>query len=637
MSILSSCEPGERLLSVDPWAAQQGAAPIATSVPDPLQVRLLGTVDVVAAGVVRPLAGLRRKAVLAALALHAGQTVASDFLIDVVWSGHTPATVVNTLQSHVSYLRRVLGRPDVLVASAPGYRLELGLGGTDVQALDVLLAAAGRATDLQVKKARLREAVGLWRGVPLAEVTGSAWLADQAERLKRMHHTAVTSLIEIRLALGEHTQLVPELEDLTAEHPFDEDLTGHLMLALYRAGRQADALAAFRRVRQRLDDELGIDPGRALRALEQAILEQSDSLELPSATISLQEVAVQLGPAAQLPPVAGELTGRQPELERMDAAFQKKHRTVGAGPRTVAISGMAGVGKSMLALQWAHRNVSHFPDGQLYLNLHGFDATKPAMQPENALQVLLALLGVPPRQLPVDLGALTGLYRSLLAGKRVLIVLDNARDAEQVRPLLPGTSEGMVLVTSRSDLSPLAITNSADLLQLKPLDAGAAYDLLTSRLDTVSTSVGDIEAIAARCEGLPLALVVAAAQVNLRPYAGASDLVDGMRTNTGLLDILDGGDSATDLRRVFGGTYRRLSDQAAEVFRSISRLEAAEITPAGVARYAMLPEPECRARLAELARLNLVELRGRDRYAVHGLLRAYGAELDRGSSAVAVA
>ena len=237
-------------------------------------------------GVSRPVRGLRRKAVLAVLALHRDQIVSTDRLVDVVWGESAPATPANTLQSHVSHLRQVLGSRAAILARPPGYVLDLGADGTDVQVAERLVEEGTRAADPAEGARRLRAALALWRGPPLVDVAGLPWLEAQAERLDQLWLQAQRVLVEVRLALGEHALLVPDLQMLTRERPFDEQLHGQLMLALYRAGRQSEALAAYHRLQRSLVEELGIDPGQALREMEAAILRQDPALDPGRATIT---------------------------------------------------------------------------------------------------------------------------------------------------------------------------------------------------------------------------------------------------------------------------------------------------------------------------------------------------------------
>lgn len=596
-----------------------------------VQVRLLGAVDVMLDDEPVALSGLRRKALLAALALNAGHAVSSGLLIEVVWSGNSPATVINTLQSHVSYLRRVLNVSGAIVAAAPGYRLELGADGTDVQVAERLIAQAADAAEPEVRASLLQAALKLWRARPLDDIRGHSSLDEHAERLERTHHVALKALTDVRLVLGEHALLIPGLEDLTLEHPFDEDLSGQLMLALYRAGRQADALAVFRRIRDQLAEELGIDPGRSLRELETAILCHDPTIDLSSSVITISPSSDVPTAIAQLPPAVPDIVGRNTEMDSLDGVLRLArvgHECAGAMP-IVAISGMAGIGKSTLALRWAHSASGAFPDGQLYVDLCGFDSLSDPLEPADALSRFLNALGVPSERLPGDVGSLVGMYRTLLSGRRLLVVLDNAHNAEQVRPLLPSAPGCMVLVTSRTDLSPLAITNGAFQLRLGCLSTINSRTLLLTRLGDAATKLANdvIERILRLCGGHPLAIAIAAARWMTDPLCttvpSEADTPDGIRA----LDILSGGDLLTDLRSLFSGSYRWLSGRDARVFRMFCLSDAAEITEAAAATYAELSVHDGAAALVELSRTNFLQRHDRDRYTIHPLVRAYGAEL----------
>src|SRR6516225_300786 len=310
-----------------------------------MQVRLLGPVDVVVHGEPRPVHGLRRKAVLAVLALHGGEIVSTDYLADAVWGEDAPSTAVNTLQSHVSYLRGVLGTKTAILARPPGYVLELPGDGTDVQLAERLLREGTQQAGPADAVRHLEDALDLWRGRPLADVADLAWLSTQTERLDLLRMRIRQALSEARLAAGEHAQLVPELEQMVADYPLDERVHGQLMLALYRSGRQADALAVYHRLRRTLDEELGIDPSQVLRDLEAAILQQDPSLNAPTRGVAPAASAVPV--PAQLPPAVPAFTGRGAELASLDAIAPWAARAGPAPSGTVvisAVSGTAGVG-----------------------------------------------------------------------------------------------------------------------------------------------------------------------------------------------------------------------------------------------------------------------------------------------------
>ncbi|MET8251851.1 BTAD domain-containing putative transcriptional regulator [Micromonospora sp. NPDC005197] len=578
-----------------------------------VRVRLLGPVEVVAADGPQAVNGLRRKAVLATLALHAGRVVSVDRLIDVVWGERLPATAENTLQRHVSYLRGVLGEPGSIVARRPGYVLNTGPESTDVQVAEHLLELARRATDRAEQVAHLTEVVALWRGPPLADVAGSAWLEEQAEHLARLRLEAERALAEARLSVGEHARLVPGLERLVRQHPFDEHLHAQLMLALYRDGRQGEAVTTYRRLRDALRDNLGIDPSPRLRDLERAILRQDTAIAAPAPTPTARPVAV----AAQLPPPVPTFTGREAELAALDALVDRG----GA----VVVSGTAGVGKTALAVHWAHRAAGRFPDGQLYVNLRGFDPAAAPTEPARALHGFLEALGVAAARMPSESDLMVSLYRTAVAGKRLLVVLDNARDAEQVRPLLPGSPDCFAIITSRDQLTPLVVTESAQPVILDLLSPDEARHLLVRRLGAhqVAAEPAAADDIADRCARLPLALAIVAARAatnrRLSLAAVAGELGD--------LNAFHGGDEATDVRTVFSWSCRTLSPPAVWLFRLLSLHPGPDVSAPAVASLAGVTPAATGPLLTELTRANLLTEHTHGRYAFHDLLRAYAASL----------
>ncbi|MEV0589979.1 AfsR/SARP family transcriptional regulator [Nonomuraea cavernae] len=616
----------------------------AASGAEPVTIRLLGPLDVIFGDTVRCVSGMRRKTALATLALRVGEVVSTDRLIDVVWGGRSPVTAVNTLQSHISYLRRLFGTNESIVTRPAGYCLEQGEITTDVQRAEQLIDQARQSADASGRAARLRDALSQWRGRPLDDLSAHPWLDEQAERLERVRLMAVNMLADARLDLGEHASLIPELEDLTRRYPFDEAVHRQLMLALYRTGRQADALSVFHQVRSRLGDELGIAPGRSLRALEEAILHHDAALD-PPMSVPVARAGSPAAPVtaghllpvlpgqvipAQLPPREGRIVGRLAELDQLDQAMARGRGCGIELPSTVilTVSGTAGVGKTALAVHWAQRVAGQFPDGQLYVDLRGFDPSGSVMDPADALRGLLDALGVPPHGSPVGLQAQVGLYRSLLAGKRILVVLDNARDTAHVRPLLPGSPGCVAVVTSRTDLTPLVITEGAQQLTLGLLPPAEAYTLLAGRLgaDRVRAEREAAEEIIEGCGGLPLALAIVAARAAAYPVRPLARLAADM--GLAPLDVLTGGDPATDLRAVFSWSYRSLGYDAARLFRALgphpgpaTAQHAAELTNLAVHRARLL--------LDELVGAHLLTRPAPDTYVLDGLLRAYAAELWR--------
>jgi DNA-binding SARP family transcriptional activator/Tfp pilus assembly protein PilF len=595
-----------------------------------MQVRLLGPVDVVVAGEPRPVQGLRRKAVLAALALHCGEVVSTSTLADVVWGQRAPSTAVNTLQSHVSYLRQLLGSKDAIRARPPGYLLDLGDEGTDVQAAERLLLAGRQAADPVLGARQLQAALALWRGRPLADLPGLAWLEEQAERLELLGVQVKRALFEARLTAGEHQALVPDLEQMVAGRPLDEQLQAQLMLALYRSGRQADALAAYRRLQQALSEELGVHPGQQLRELEAAILRQDPALDPPAAVAALRLGPPPVPVPAQLPAAVAAFAGRGTELASLDALLPRAE-PVSGGPAAVvisALSGTAGVGKTALAVHWAHQVSARFPDGQLYVNLQGFHPGGAAVEPGEAVRGFLEAFGVPVARIPAELPAQAGLYRSVLAGKRVLVVLDNARDVEQVRPLLPGSPRCLAIVTSRNHLTGLVAAEGAYPLTLGLLPAADARDLLARRLGAarVAAEPDAADEIIACCARLPLALTIAAARAASSPGFPLAAVAAELRESAGALDPFHGGDPATDVRAVFSWSYQALSTGAARMFRLLGLHRGPDISVAAAASLAAVEPGRARGPLAELSRAHLLAELAPGRFAFHDLLRAYATE-----------
>ncbi|WP_412543889.1 BTAD domain-containing putative transcriptional regulator [Longispora sp. K20-0274] len=583
-------------------------------------VRLLGPVDVVDGDEVVPVRGPRRRAVLATLALGRGTVVSTDRLVEAVWGAGAPPGAPVTLQSHVSYLRTVLGDRAAIVSRAPGYLLDLGDDGTDVAVAERLIGRDARSGDPASRARHLRAALALWRGRPLLDAARTSWMDEQSLRLDDLRLRARRALVEAALDLGEHAQVLPELELLAREYPFDERVHCQLMLALYRTGRQADALGVGQRIRAALADELGIEAGQALRDLQVAILRHDPALVWPE---PVPDAPPPVALPAQLPLAAPVLAGRDRHLALLDALLDRP----GRGAVVATISGTAGVGKTALATHWAHRVADRFPDGQLYMNLRGFDPADRAVDPAQALRGFLESLGVPVTRLPTAPDALSAAFRSALAGKRVLVVLDNARDAEQVRPLLPGAPGCVALVTSRDQLLGLSTTEAAHPLTLDLLSAVEGLQLLGLRLGDarVAAEPDAVAELVALCAGLPLAVAIVAARAAVRPDFTLAALAAELR-GTGVLDALHGGDPATDLRAVFRWSYRTVSPAAATMFRLLSLHPGPDIGPAVAASLAGVPLAPARAALAELLRAHLLTEYTPGRYVLHDLLRVYALE-----------
>jgi DNA-binding SARP family transcriptional activator len=579
------------------------------------------------------LGGPQLRVVLALLTANAGRAVSVAALMEGLWGTRAPSDAARTTRTYVSRLRKTLLRADagmtgedLIVTRPPGYALRQSPDTVDAARFERLAAAGRQALDAgQPARAaeRLTAALQLWRGDAYGEFAHIAALRAAGERLERLRLTAVQDRIEADLATGMGEMLIAELEGLTARHPGHERLWGQLMTALYRAGRQTDALRAFQRAREMLIEESGLEPSPALSEIQRQVLAQ-DSRLFPARTAAPGSSAAR---PAQLPPAVRNFVGRTSELASLDAVLPDTG-TGATGVVISAVSGTAGVGKTALAVHWAHRVAAQFPDGQLYVNLRGFDPAGAALDPADVLRGFLDALGVPVARLPADPGALTGLYRSLLVGKRVLVMLDNAGDVDQVRPLLPGSPGCLVVVTSRHHLTPLVAVEGAHPLVVDLLPQADARDLLARRLgpDRVANEPDAVEAIVAGCARLPLALAIVAARAATHPGFRLATLVAQLREITGALDVLHGGDPATDVRAVFSWSYRSLSTAAARLFRLLGLHPGPDVGTAAAASLAAIPVPQVRTLLAELARANLITEHTPGRYCFHDLLRAYATE-----------
>jgi DNA-binding SARP family transcriptional activator len=617
-----------------------------------------------------------QRVLLGLLAIARGRAVSVDALVDALWGEEWSRERERNLHSHVSALRRRLREAGSLSGAShlertsAGYRL--AIGGDDLDAglfrrsvRDARQAA--RAGDAVAGAAAFGRALGLWRGPALADAAPlCARLTAEAASLDELRAAVVEERAECHLALGRHLEVAFELSKLGAEHPDRERLAGLLMVALWRCGRRGDALAVFDRTRRALAEELGLDPGPDLRDLQARVLADDPSLaHAPVATAggdSCQPAAarttvernaadghshVSEAPPAtprQLPPGVGHFAGRVSELKSLDELLDQvgtpDDPAAPTGLVVTGITGMAGVGKTALAIHWAARAAAdRFPDGQLFADLRGYDPGAAPLAPREAMGWFLTALGLPATAIPAGQHERIGLYRSVLAGRRVLLVLDNARNAAHVRPLLAGGPGCLAIVTSRSPLTGLAAADGARLVPLEPMPADEAIVLLGARLGTqrLASEPTAVAELVHQCGHLPLALAVIAARAAAAPVmtlaALAAELADaegaeraGSTGVRGRLDALDTGDPATSLRELLSTSRARLSPPAAAMFSLLGAQRGHDISFATAASLAGASRADAGRALGELAEVSLVAEHKPGRYVMHDLIRGYAAD-----------
>ncbi|GAA1696618.1 BTAD domain-containing putative transcriptional regulator [Kribbella yunnanensis] len=571
-----------------------------------MRFEVLGTVQaIVDAQVVAPISELRRR-LLAVLLVRANRAVPVETLAEALWGDEPPNSPSNSLQVHVHRLRQVLDRPERLRGVPGGYLLEVGPDEFDaVEFTDRHTAArnAVAAGELERAVPRFRSALALWRGTPYGDVTEPRVVAAEANRLAEARLIAYEELYDAELALSRAREIVPELTELVASYPLRERIVGQLMLALYRSGRQSRAEMTYQATRRRLAQELRAEPGRALRELFESIRSENPELDGPPARTGATP--------AQLPPAPGAFLGRETELAALDAAAD--------GP--IVLSGMAGVGKTTLALHFAHHVADRYGDGQLYVDLRGHSPA-PALEPLDALGHLLRGLGR--EQVPESVTDAANEYRTLIAGRKMLILLDNAASPEQVRPLLPAGSSCRTLVTSRTRMTGLVAREGAHRLELGTLEMAVARDLLNRLLGTqrVEAEPAPVAELIEACAGLPLALRIAAAQLTDEPHRTIADYLLELQER-GLAAFALSDDEQSAVAGAFDLSYHRLEPAVRRLFRLAGLVPGLDFTAPAVAAMSGLSAADARAALRTLTGAHLVDEHAAGRYRFHDLLRDY--------------
>jgi DNA-binding SARP family transcriptional activator len=621
-----------------------------------MRFRLLGPLEIRAGEDWRGIGAPKWRSVLAALLINAGQIVPADVLINEVWGETPPAKAGNLISIYVLRLRRLLGDTDstVLATRAPGYLLRLGPADTDAQMFEDLVRQGRRAYaagDPERAAAQLAEAVALWHGSPLADVPPTPLVEAEAERLADLRLDAAELRITAELACGSHAQVIPELRRLLADHSLRENLWLLLMRALDGAGRHAEALEAYGQARRVLAEELGVDPGAELRQYHAELLAKDDALtrdtgdapgsisggvvaagsrSAPSGSAPGEPRVARSVPApAQLPADVADFTGREDQIKHLCDLLASGGVEADPGAVRIAlVAGSGGLGKTSLAVHAAHRVSGGFPDGQLYVDLLG--ATPQPLPPADVLARFLRDLGVDGRDIPADDDERAARYRTVLAGHRMLIVLDNARDAAQVRPLLPGTASCAVLVTTRSRMPDLASTRLVDLNVLADDEALILFTKVVGDERAAAEPEATAELLLA-CAGLPLAIRICAARLASRSGWTIGAMASRLRDEHRRLDELRAGDMA--VRASFQVSFASLPASVqpggvdpAGAFRLLGLWHGSSISSEAAAALFGTPEFAAEDALEVLVDAHLLESTASGRYKFHDLLRVYASE-----------
>ncbi|MEV7213968.1 BTAD domain-containing putative transcriptional regulator [Kitasatospora cineracea] len=613
-----------------------------------------------------PVGGSRQRTILARLLLSPDRVVPVDALVEAVWQGSPPATARTQVAICIAALRKTLkaeGCEDEVISTAhPGYRLNTAghrLDLLEYRRLTGEAAAAARAGRPAAAAEACRQALELWRGPVLTGVAGRQ-IEDEAQRLEEQRLTTYDEFAVLQLETGRHAELVPQLAATVREHPLRERSRQSLMLALYRAGRRAEAMEVFRDARRQFIEDLGLEPGPALQELHDAILRDDPALAAveppapepaPPAAAPADPAAAadagpegaaldappgprpaeaQVPPPSELPPNIPGFTGRAAELAELDGLLAA--RTDEQPPAVGFVTGVAGVGKTGLAVHWSHRAARHFPDGRLFVDLCGHDLDHEPTRAGEVLSRFLRSLGVPGDRIPPDTAGRVSMYRSLTAGRRILVVLDNVRTFAQIQPLLPGSGGCAVLVTSREPMEQLVLRYGAVRVQLGVLAPEEAAELL-SRIVTGDRLAADPEQtrrLAELCDRLPLALRIVAARLASKPHWTVRQLVSRLADARRRLDELSLGGSR--VRASFALSYRHLPSDAARLYRLLGVLEVPDFATWVGAALLDCDVYEAERLIESLVDAQLLEVVGADatgqlRYRFQNLLRLYAREL----------
>ncbi len=586
----------------------------------PVEFRVLGGIEAEVDHHVVDLGPARQRLVLAALLFGMNRPIPPEHLINRVWGTTPPATAAGTLRSYLSRLRAVLAATGAAAIErrTGGYLLVLSEDAVvDVQRFSELVASARSEPDHDRAAGLFEHALQLWKGAALAGAH-SDWATELRTDLTRRRNSAQADYTDLKLRVGQHVEMLPELLRSVRDHPMDERVCGQLMLALYRSGRQGEALAEYDRMRRLLSDELGVSPSAELQALyEQILSHRVPSVQRPAPTFPVPR---------QLPAPPGWFIGREPELRHLDdiCAAAGERRTVAVA----AVTGNGGVGKTSTALHWAHHRSSEFPDGQLYADLRGYDPAASPVPTAVVLRGFLEALGITGSQIPVDADAQAALYRSTLAGRKVLVVLDNAKDSAHVAALLPGSVSCVAVVTSRDRLLGLITAHGAKPVQLDVLPRAAARALLAARVGVapLAQDGGATDEILRFCAGLPLALSILAGRMAVGSAESLSTLAAELRDRTTRMNAFDEGEPAASLPVVLSCSFTALPERHARMASLLGLASGPDTTVLAAANLTDLSPDEAATILRGLERLSLVRQTGPGRYQMHDLVKLYAAD-----------
>ncbi|HEV3355166.1 MAG TPA: BTAD domain-containing putative transcriptional regulator [Pseudonocardiaceae bacterium] len=601
----------------------------------PADFGVLGPLSAEVAGSPVPLQSAKTRVVLASLLLRPNRTVSIEELVDRLWDNDPPSGARNATQSYVMRLRKALGSAGSLISTQPaGYLIEAPADAVDLGRFRARIAAADKArTQAQPEdEAReLREALALWRGAPLSDVPSELLHVQEVQRLAEERLSALERLMDVELSLDRHAEIIGELYALTEENRLRERFWGQLMLALYRADRQADALTVYRKVSTILREELGIDPGEGLRELHQQILGSGDGKRAPRVAAPQPRRAKPPTAATwtapfQLPAGVPDFVGREYLVARIRELTIGRTEDDHAVP-IVVLSGPPGAGKTALAVHAAHQLRRDFPDGALWVNLRGY-STSPPLAATDALARFLRALGVAVEHIPHEVDEQSALLRTLLAGRKVIMVLDNAASPEHVRPLLPAESGCAVLITSRNNLPGLTALNGARRLPVEIISPSEATTLISKIIgaDRVAAETEAAKELAATCGFLPLSLRIAATNLAMTGGLSVADYVKELRSGSRLDAMKIEGDDQAAVRLAFDLSYSTLKPTLSHFFRMLSLIPGADFDWRGAAAVAGTDPAQTQRMLGALVSANLISEIGSGRYAFHDLINEFATE-----------